>query len=174
MKKIFVVVDYQNDFVNGALGFEGAEKLDEKIADRIEELRQYGAEIAFTLDTHTEEYLNTQEGRKLPVVHCVRGTDGHKLYGKTAEAKKDTDKVFEKPCFGSMELAEYLKNGGYEEVEFAGLVSNICIISNVILAKAALPEAKIILKAELTDSFDKTLNKETLDILNGVQVEVIK
>ena len=174
MKKIFVVVDYQNDFVDGALGFPDAYKLDEKIAKRINEERENGSEIAFTFDTHNENYLSTQEGKNLPVVHCIEGTEGHKLYGETAKCQKDTDKVFYKPCFGSMELAEYLRAGNYDEVEFCGLVSNICVISNVILAKAALPEAKVTVRAELTDSFDKTLNKETLDILKGVQVEVIE
>ena len=172
MKKILVVVDYQVDFVNGALGFEGAQLLDEKICKRIEEYRAAGDEVVFTLDTHTEAYLNTQEGKNLPVVHCVKGTQGHALYGNTAKALKDGDKIFEKPVFGSWELAEYLRAGKYDEVELVGLVSNICVLSNTVLAKTALPEAKITVDAELTDSFDKKLNEETFDILRGIQVDV--
>lgn len=174
MKKIFVVVDYQNDFVDGALGFDDACKLDSKIASKIEEERNNGTEIAFTFDTHDENYLNTQEGKNLPVVHCIEGSHGHMLYGETAKCQRAEDKVFYKRCFGSMELAEYLKAGCYDEVELCGLVSNICVISNAILAKAALPEAKVVVRAELTDSFDKSLNEQTLNILKGVQVEVIE
>lgn len=173
MKRILVVVDYQVDFVNGALGFEGAELLDEKICKRIEECRLAGDEVAFTLDTHAENYLDTQEGSNLPVVHCVKGTEGHALYGKTAKAVKDGDRIFEKPVFGSWELAEYLRAGNYDEVELAGLVSNICVLSNAVLAKTALPEAKVTVDTSLTDSFDKKLNAETFDILKGIQVNVI-
>ena len=89
MKKLLVVVDYQNDFVNGSLGFEGAELLDERIAAKVEAYRAEGADIMYTMDTHGSGYLEMQEGRKLPVVHCQNGTEGWKLYGKTGEVCKD-------------------------------------------------------------------------------------
>ncbi len=173
MKRILVVVDYQVDFVDGTLGFEGAELLDGKICKRIEEYRRAGDEVVFTLDTHAEDYLDTQEGKNLPVMHCIKGTEGHALYGKTATAVKDGDRIFEKPVFGSWELAEYLRAGKYDEVELVGLVSNICVLSNTVIAKTALPEAKITVNTALTDSFDKKLNEETFDILRGIQVEVV-
>ena len=122
---------------------------------------------------YAENYLDTQEGSNLPVVHCVKGTQGHALYGETAKAFRDGDKIFEKPVFGSWELAEYLRAGQYDEVELVGLVSNICVLSNTVLAKTALPEAKITVDTSLTDSFDKKLNAETFDILKGIQVNVI-
>lgn len=173
MKKILIVIDYQNDFVSGSLGFEGAEKLDAGICRRIAEYRAAGDEVAFTLDTHASDYLNTQEGRHLPVAHCLKGTEGHSLYGETAKSVREGDRIFEKPAFGSWELAEYLRAGEYDEVELAGLVSNICVLSNAVLAKTALPQAKVSVNSSLTDSFDKKLNAETLDILRGIQVEII-
>ena len=82
MKELLVVIDYQNDFVNGALGFEGAEKLDGPIVEKIREYRRRGADVIFTRDTHRENYLETQEGRRLPVVHCIEGAMGIRYSGK--------------------------------------------------------------------------------------------
>lgn len=170
MKKILVVVDYQNDFVNGSLGFEGAENLDEKICKKIEEYKDH--EVVHTLDTHNEDYLRTQEGKNLPVVHCIEGTDGHDNYGKTGELLKGT-RAFLKPTFGSWELGEYLKNGKYDVVELCGLVSNICVISNAVIAKTALPEAEIIVDKDCTSSFDEKLNDAVLSVMKGLQITVI-
>ena len=86
MKRLLMVVDYQNDFVDGALGFPGAEKLEKPIADKIAAYREAGDEVAFTFDTHRRDYLDTQEGKNLPVAHCVEGTPGHDLYGQVADA----------------------------------------------------------------------------------------
>lgn len=173
MKKLLIVVDFQNDFVNGALGFAGAENLDEIIAEKIKQYRKNKWDVAFTLDTHSEDYLSTQEGKNLPVKHCIKGTFGHELYGKCAESVLNTDRLFYKPGFGSSELLEYLKNSEYEEVELAGLVSNICILSNAVIAKTALPEALITVDAKATDSFNKDLNEKALDIMEGIQIKVI-
>ena len=173
MKKLLIVVDYQIDFVDGALGFEGAEKLDERIADKINSYRSQGWDIAYTFDTHEENYLSTQEGKNLPVEHCIKGGEGHKLYGLTADTIKDTDKVFYKPTFGSGELYEYLKDTDYEQIELVGLVSNICVISNAVIAKTALPEAVITVDASCTDSFDKELNEKVLDVMAGLQMNVV-
>lgn len=94
MKKCLIVVDYQNDFVTGSLGFKKAEQLGNRIAEKIEKYRNEDWEIIFTFDTHEENYLNTNEGRNLPVAHCIKGTDGHKLYGKTAKMLKKSDRCF--------------------------------------------------------------------------------
>ncbi len=173
MKKCLIVVDYQKDFVDGSLGFSGAELLDEKISSRIILARENGEDVIFTFDTHTEQYLETQEGKNLPVKHCILNTEGHELYGNTAKMKAETDKCFNKYTFGSLDLANYLAKKEYGEVELCGLVSNICVLSNCVLAKAALPEAKIIVNRELTDSFDKQLNDYTINVLRGIQVEVL-
>ncbi len=171
---LLIVVDYQKDFVDGALGFDGAEILDEKIAQKIDEYHKNGDNVVFTLDTHNENYFDTQEGRKLPVKHCIKGSEGHKLFGKTANAVGKDDIFFEKPCFPSLDLANYLRDKDYQKIELLGLVSNICVISNAVMAKAALPEAEIIVDASCTDSFDKTLNDKCLDILEGLQITVIR
>lgn len=173
MKKILIIVDYQNDFVSGSLGFQDAVLLEDQIAEKIKDYRKNGWEVAFTYDTHESNYLNTQEGRKLPVPHCLKNTEGWRLYGKIAALCRTEDKCFEKPAFGSMQLAEYLADKQYDCVEFAGVVSNICVLSNAVLAKAALPEAEIRVDAACTASNDARLNQEALDIMKELQIEII-
>lgn len=168
--KLLIVVDYQNDFVNGSLGFAGAEKLEKGIIEKIEEYDR----VIYTLDTHKSDYLETLEGTKLPVKHCIKGTNGHMLYGKVANHLSKAEAIFEKDTFPSLELANYLKKHPADIVEVCGLVSNICVLSNVIMIKAALPNAKIIVNKNLTDSFDKKLNAETFDILEGLHIEVME
>ncbi|HEX3027346.1 MAG TPA: isochorismatase family cysteine hydrolase [Clostridia bacterium] len=173
MKKALIVVDYQKDFVIGSLGFPKAEALDETIAAKIQEYRSSGDDIIVTLDTHTEDYLETQEGKSLSVIHCVRGTAGWDLFGETAKQIRETDRKFEKGTFGSLALAEHLKRQGYEQVELVGVVSNICVISNAVLAKAALPESLIIVDAACTASNDDIMNEKALDVMEGIQIKVI-
>lgn len=172
MKRCLIVVDYQNDFVCGSLGFDKAKQLDEPICKKIEEYRNAGGDIIFTLDTHGKEYMKTREGRFLPVEHCIKGSDGHSLYGQTAKAARENDLYFEKSTFGSDALYEYLKKNCYEEIELCGLVSNICVLSNAVLAKTALPEANISVDAMCTASGDDRLNEEVLDVLASIHVEI--
>lgn len=173
MKKILVVVDFQKDFVIGSLGFPNAVSLENKILEKIQEYRAAGGEVVFTFDTHGEDYLKTQEGRNLPVPHCLKNTEGWKLYGKVAEARGSSDKCFEKRTFGSLELAEYLSQNAYDRVELVGLVSNICVISNAVLAKAALPEAEIIVDAQCTACADEAMNQKALDVMRGLQIGIV-
>lgn len=182
MKRLLIVVDYQNDFVDGSLGFAGAEKLARPIASKILEYRLADDEVVFTLDTHGRSYLKTQEGRNLPVKHCIEGTPGHDLYGAVAAAALPGDVRFRKPTFGSEELFEWLRTAQraagevshqpFTSIELVGLVSNICVISNAILAKTACPEVPVIVDASCTASFDPKLNEEALDVLEGLQVQV--
>jgi len=169
---ILIVVDYQCDFVSGALGFPGAELLDEAISAKIGAYRAAGADVAFTMDTHGAGYLNTQEGRKLPVPHCLKGTPGWELYGKTGAAKLERDPCFYKPVFGSLELALWLQKSAYRRIELVGLVSNICVISNAVLVKAALPEAEVLVDAACTASHDPELHRQTLAVLEGLQIGI--
>jgi len=166
--KLLIIVDYQNDFVNGSLGFPGAEMLDEKIAEIIP---SYDA-IIYTLDTHNENYMETVEGRNLPVSHCIKGTKGHEVYGKTKEHLGDALAVFEKETFPSLDLANYLYSHPFDEVDLCGLVSHICVLSNAIMVKAALPNSKIAVLKNLTDSYDHSLQEKTFDILRSIQIEV--
>lgn len=173
MKKLLIVVDYQNDFVDGTLGFPGAENLDNLIYQKIFEYKFSGNDVIFTFDTHYVNYLTTEEGKNLPVKHCIKGTNGHQLYGKVGSIfDPSLDLYFEKETFPSLDLANYLKDKDYEEVELCGLVSNICVLSNVVMVKSALPNAHIIVDHNLTSSFDQELNDATMKILKGIHVEV--
>lgn len=172
MSRCLIVVDYQNDFVSGSLGFPGAELLDSLIAEKIQKYRAEGDAVVFTFDTHDTDYLKTQEGKNLAVPHCITGTEGHGLYGKTAKSVQDGDKRFYKQTFGSDELYEYLKSTPFERIELVGLVSNICVISNAILAKTAQPETPITVNAEYTASNDSQLHKAALDVMSGLQISV--
>lgn len=173
MKSLLLVIDYQKDFVDGSLGFPGAEALDGPIAQKIAAYRAAGDDVAFTLDTHGEDYPATQEGRRLPVPHCLRGSEGWELYGKTAQARREGDLTLEKPAFPSLELGNLLREKGYDRVELVGLVSYICVVSNAIIAKAALPEAEIILDAACTAGPDRALHEKALDLMEqGLQITV--
>lgn len=173
MNKLLAVIDFQNDFVNGSLGFEKAKDLDEKIASRIDEARSDGYDILFTLDSHDDTYLESPEGKKLPVEHCIRGSEGHKLYGKTASRRKDDDKIIEKPTFGSIELAEYLRDKKYYEIELCGLVSDICVLSNAVLAKTFSPNSKVSVIKDLTSTADDKKQEAALSILESIQVDLV-
>ncbi|MCR4689381.1 MAG: cysteine hydrolase [Saccharofermentans sp.] len=174
MRKVLVVVDCQKDFIDGALGFEGADAILPGIIERIREYKDNGDEVIYTLDTHTPDYMNTQEGKNLPVPHCIKGSEGYELDESLKSILSDC-RAFEKPTFGSLDLANYLAScaSDIKSIELCGLVSNICVISNSIIAKAAAPEAEIIVDSKLTASFDPKRNEETLDILKGVQVTVL-
>ena len=175
MERYLFVIDYQNDFVDGALGFPGAEKLDEKIAAKV---REYGeGKVLFTRDTHFENYLDTREGKNLPVVHCIKGTKGWEVYGETAKALSEVNaKGIDKLVFGmdvtDPATAAVLPESA-DEIELVGLVSNICVVSNAVVLQSKYPEATIIVDAACTDSFDKDLNAKVLDVLAGFQVKVI-
>lgn len=171
--KALVVVDYQVDFVNGSLGFSGAEKLESVILSKIKKARKEGAQIFFTLDTHKKNYLSTAEGKKLPIVHCVDGTEGHKLYGKVAKAVTENDIVIKKPAFGSPKLGALLKKGKYEQVELCGLVTDICVVSNAIIAKSALPESRIVVDSKACATADPEAHERALSVMRGVQIDVI-
>lgn len=174
MTRCLIVVDYQNDFVSGALGFPGAEQLDSLIAAKIKKYRANGDTVVFTFDTHGEDYLKTQEGRNLAVPHCIKGTAGHGLYGETGKRMLEDDKRFDKPSFGSGELYEYLKATPFESIELVGLVSNICVLSNAVLAKTAQPETPVIVDADCIASHDPKLNEAAIAVMKGLQIRVVK
>lgn len=175
MNRYLFVIDYQKDFVDGALGFPGAEKLDALIAAKV---RAYGkGHVLFTRDTHFENYLNTREGKNLPVVHCIQGTPGWECYGETARALAEVEApAIDKLVFGmdvtDPATAAVLPEQA-DEIELVGLVSNICVVSNAVVLQSRYPEATITVDAACTASFDKELNDKVLDVLQGLQVKVI-
>ena len=158
--------------MSGALGFPGAEKLEPVILGKIEDCRRNGGQVVFTLDTHGEDYLSTAEGRKLPIPHCIKGTPGHGLYGGVAQAVRPEDIIIEKPAFGSLELADLLKRLSPEEVELCGLVTDICVISNAVIARAALPESRVCVDPAACAAADPEAHKRALKVMSGVQIDV--
>lgn len=172
MKRLLLVVDYQKDFVDGALGFAGAEALDGPIARRIAQVRAGGGDVIFTMDTHGADYAHTMEGKKLPVAHCLKDTPGWQLYGQVGASLLPGDPVFEKETFPSLDLADWLRERDYDTVELCGLVSHICVLSNAVMVKAALPNAAITVDARLTASYDPDLHQKALDVLEGIHITV--
>ncbi len=173
-KNMLVVVDYQNDFVDGALGFPGAEKLDRAIAEKIRHAEQNGTTVVVTMDTHGENYLDTREGQRLPVPHCIEGSRGWELFGETGEVLGRVGHVtLCKATFGAAPLDLAKLPEGVEEIELVGLVSNMCLISNVCCFQATYPQAQITVDMNLCDSFDKDLHKKTAAVLRGMQVDVL-
>jgi len=167
--KLLIIVDYQKDFVDGSLGFPNADLLENKIISIID---NYDS-IIFTKDTHDNDYLNSFEGKILPVMHTIKGTAGHELYGKLKDYESRAVKIFEKNTFPSLELGNYLKeHPEYTEIDLCGLVSHMCVFSNAVICKAALPNALITVLKDYTDSFDKQLETKSFQILNGLHIEV--
>lgn len=140
MRRLLVVVDMQKDFVDGALGSPEAQAIVPHVLDKIKAYQDAGDEVVFTLDTHFDDYTDTMEGKKLPVVHCVKGTPGWELI---PELRGISGTRFEKHTFGSRELADYAARGRYDFVELVGLCTDICVISNAMLIKAAVPDTSI-------------------------------
>ena len=173
MRKILLVIDMQNDFINGALGTPEAEAIVGRVA---EEIRKYPTEnVIATRDTHTEDYLNTQEGRKLPVVHCGRGTPGWKLHPEIAAALKGAA-IIDKPTFGSKELAEKLSLLSEQddlEVTLAGLCTDICVVSNALLIKAFLPETPVRVIADCCAGVTPESHQAALDTMRMCQIEIV-
>lgn len=170
-RKLLLVVDYQKDFVDGSLGFEKAESLYEGIYNKITSYIDNGDDVIFTKDTHSVTYLNTREGRNLPIEHCIYGTDGHELYGDLEKFVKRENVIF-KPSFGSM-LDTSIHFNKYDEIEIVGVVTNICVISNAVVFQAFNPEADVIVDASLCASFNEELHEKALDVMEGMQVKVI-
>lgn len=142
MKNYLIVVDMQNDFIDGSLGTPEAVAIVGRVAEKI---RDFDGEVIFTRDTHTPDYLRTQEGRRLPVVHCVEGSEGWRIRDGLEAIRPAL--VVDKPSFGSAELGAILaqrdREEGVGEVTLIGLCTDICVISNALLVKAFLPEAGI-------------------------------
>lgn len=173
MRKILLVIDMQNDFINGALGTSEAEAIVDRVA---REIRKYPVgDVIATRDTHTEDYLNTQEGRKLPVVHCIKGTFGWELHPKIADALKNAV-VVDKPAFGSRKLAEMLeKLAELDELDvtLVGLCTDICVVSNALLIKAFLPETPVRVLADCCAGVTPESHQAALDTMRMCQIEIV-
>lgn len=173
MRKLLLVIDMQKDFIDGALGTAEAEAIVDRV---VEEIGKYpAADVIATRDTHTEDYLNTQEGRNLPVVHCVKGTPGWELNGKVAAALGKAE-IVDKPSFGSVALAEKLAAMGEDEeldVTLVGLCTDICVVSNALLVKAFLPETPVRVIADACAGVTPESHAAALQTMKMCQIEVV-
>ena len=172
MRKILVVVDMQNDFIDGALGTPEAEAIVEAVKHKI---WQYPPENVYaTRDTHGPDYLSTQEGRRLPVEHCIAGTPGHEIRPDIAVLLRE-DQVFDKPTFGSTELAEFLRAENEKEelvIEVIGLCTDICVVSNALLLKAYMPEVTIHVDAACCAGVTPESHEAALQTMRSCQIVV--
>ena len=161
----------QNDFIDGALGTSEAVAIVENVEDKIKEYRKNGDTVIFTRDTHYENYMETSEGRKLPVPHCIKDTLGWQISDKL-EVGDST--VIDKPTFGSVELSDYIANlNDVEEVEFVGLCTDICVISNVLLLKAKLPEVTIRVDSSCCAGVTPETHRNALEAMKMCQIEIL-
>ena len=173
--KVLVVVDMQNDFIDGALGTKEAEAIVPKVVKKIQ---NFDGRVLYTRDTHGEDYLNTQEGKKLPIAHCIKGTKGFELH---PEIDKLSEEVIDKPTFGSTILGGMLRSmneeyklramGGLESITFVGLCTDICVISNAMIAKAFVPEVPIIVDASCCAGVTPQSHKNALEAMKMCHIE---
>lgn len=172
MRRLLLVIDMQNDFIDGALGTPEAEAIVDRV---VKEIKQYpSADILATRDTHPENYLETQEGRHLPVVHCVKGTPGWELNDKIAAALKDAI-VIDKPTFGSKELAERVETFAQDDdldITLVGLCTDICVVSNALLLKTFLPETPIRVIADCCAGVTPESHRAALDTMRMCQIQI--
>ena len=173
MRKILVVVDMQNDFIDGALGTPEAVAIVENVKARIREYDK--ADVFVTMDTHFPEYLQTQEGRNLPVEQCIRGTEGWQIRSDIAELLTDAH-VYEKPTFGSLAMAEDLKELSEKEeieLELIGLCTDICVVSNALLLKAMMPEISISVDSSCCAGVTPESHRAALETMRMCQINII-
>ncbi|WP_238881626.1 cysteine hydrolase family protein [Clostridium sp. YIM B02551] len=177
MKKLLVVIDYQKDFVDGALGFKKAETLEDGIYNKVNKYLHERHKVLFTYDTHHDNYLETREGKNLPVIHCIEGTKGHELFGKLKEFVKVKNTLhYNKGSFGispkvMLKIAKELGEN-IDEIEMVGVVTNMCVISNVVIFQSQYTNANISVDASLCASFDDELHDKALDVIESLQVKV--
>ena len=173
MQDILVVVDMQNDFIDGALGTKEAAAIVPKVEDKI---RNFDGEVFFTRDTHETWYLETQEGKNLPVPHCIRGTEGWQIR-KELDALRKTDPI-DKETFGSTDLAADLLALHEDEeigsITLVGLCTDICVISNALLLKATLPEVPIYVDAACCAGVTPESHENALKAMEACQIKVMR
>ena len=175
--KVLVAVDMQNDFIDGALGTKEAEAIVPGVAEKI---RAFDGKVIATRDTHGEHYLESEEGKHLPVVHCVKGTEGWEICGEVEEALRGKPwyLTIDKPSFGSVELGEYVKRldeteGPVAEITLIGLCTDICVISNALLLKSYLPEVPVRVDASCCAGVTPQSHAQALEAMKMCQVEIV-
>jgi len=162
--KYLIVVDMQNDFITGTLGSKLAEAI---VPNVVEKVKNFDGKAIFTRDTHFADYMQTQEGKKLPVEHCIKGTDGWQICD---ELKPFATDVVDKITFGSIELPKMMTDA--DEIELCGLCTDICVISNAMILKATYPEVKITVDSNCCAGVSVESHNTALDAMKAVQIEI--
>ena len=166
--KFLIVVDMQNDFITGSLGSAHAEAIVPAVLSKV---KDFDGAVIFTRDTHADDYLDTQEGKKLPVKHCIKDTHGWQICDELQAYVKT---VIDKPTFGSVELPALLSSlGSVDEVTLVGLCTDICVISNAMLVKAAFPEAKVMIDSSCCAGVTPESHDNALAAMSAVQIEIL-
>lgn len=182
--KLLIVVDYQNDFVDGSLGFEKAKAIENRLVIKIEKHIQEGGIVLFTMDTHKNDYLTTREGKSLPVEHCIEKTDGWELHGKIKEVfnkyvkdhvcymmLKDTFGMDMGLDLGALKIRKIIESSS--EIEMCGVATNICVLSVAVSVQSIAVNTPITIDASCCASFDDDLHEKALDVMEGLQINVI-
>jgi nicotinamidase-related amidase len=167
-QKILIVIDMQNDFITGSLGSGAAESIVPIVAEKIKKQQETGGEIIFTLDTHFEDYLDTAEGKALPVKHCVKKTHGHELSKALGSGKAV---LIEKSTFGNLKWGNTIKNGN--ELEVCGLCTDICVVTNALILRTKFPDSKIVVDSAACAGTSKQAHEAAITIMRSCQIEVI-
>ena len=177
-QRFLIVVDMQKDFIDGALGTKEAQGIVSAAVKRIRECRQAGYTLIATLDTHEKNYMETREGRLLPVPHCIRDTEGWRVQPEILEALGEEAVLVEKPTFGSIRLPEIIRELSGEdepaEIELLGLCTDICVVSNALLLKAAFPETDFTLRADCCAGVTLAKHEAALETMRSCQITVIE
>lgn len=169
--RVLVVIDMQNDFIDCALGTKEAIEIVDSVKAKMDSYLEAGDTIIYTQDTHNDEYLQTQEGQRLPVKHCIKGTHGWEI---AQGLYLDGCQVIEKQSFGSLELAKLIAGmKGVRSIELIGLCTDICVISNALILKAKMPEVPIMVDASCCAGVTEDSHKTALDAMKACQIEVI-
>lgn len=169
MNRLLIVIDMQNDFIDGALGTKEAQAIVPNVKKKIEEYKSRGDTIIFTRDTHLDNYLDTNEGKHLPVRHCVMDTEGWKI---SEELDTNGCFVIDKSSFGFPYWDSYYVNDA-DEIEIVGLCTDICVVSNALIIKACVPETRIVVDANCCAGVTPETHKAALTTMKMCQIEVI-
>ena len=164
--KTLIVIDMQNDFIDGSLGTKEAENIVDNVKKKIEEYKKNKDKIIFTRDTHNENYLETSEGKKLPVEHCIKGTYGWQI--KDGLMVDDAE-IIDKPSFGYTEWDKF----NFSEIEIVGLCTDICVVSNALILKALYPDIKISVDSSCCAGVTKETHNSALETMKMCQIDIV-
>lgn len=171
MNKLLIIIDMQNDFIDGALANSAAQAI---VPGIVELAKTWQGKIGVTLDTHNENYLETQEGKKLPVPHCIINTPGHDLNDQIAAViSNKISYIIKKPTFGYIGWSQYGLDKHFDEITLVGTCTDICVVSNALAIKAACPETEVTVIADLCAGLSTEKHEAALEVMRSCQINII-